>query len=958
MQLSLGLTVHGFTVNRITPVPEQALTLYEMEHEQSGAKLIYAEKEDPNKVFGVAFKTIPTDSTGVFHILEHCMLNGSEKYPLKEPFVNLLKTSMQTFLNAMTFPDKTVYPVASQNEKDFTNLMSVYLDAVFAPNLRKNREVFLQEGWHYEVLSPDAPLIYKGVVYNEMKGAMSSVNDVIEEANMAALFTDTCYRHNSGGDPEVIPTLTYEQFLASYRKYYHADNAILYLYGAMELEEKLAFLDEAYLSKFKREEGAIEVEFQPPVVNDSYTAEYEIGENDSLEQNTYITRAYCVGDYTDPERILALSVLNEALMSANESPLKKALLEASLGQDVKGQLVDGILQPYYVFELDKTEAEQKEKFLSVLETELRRLSEEGIDREVLEASLNRMEFKLREMDYGSFPRGLVNYFDILSSALYGGKPEAFLCYESAIAHMREGLANGYFEALIKDCFLTGKHHATVVVTPSKTLAEERLKRASEKAEGYKASLSQEELAALIEENKTLIAHQSEEDTPEQIATLPRLSLSDLGDAPEEAGTEVKDGVLFHETDTNGIVYLNYYFDLSSVAEEDLPYVTMLGSVYGKLGTKRTPAQKIVNEIKLNFGDLKFSTTIVPHGSEECTAALTVSCSVLKQNVAKALSLLSEILNETEFTAEGVSRILTQNAAQSKIMVVQAGHQYAIGMLSSYLTAAGVYKEALSGVAFCRKLNRTAESFDADCVLGKFSALSDAILRKGDCVVSVTGDRSCLAAYEENAAAFAVNAVPTLRYATATPEGKNEGIAIPADINYVAKGFNYAAAGETYCGVYEVLSQILQYDYLWNEVRVKGGAYGTGFIADKSTIAFWSYRDPNVANTLAAFDGAEEYLNGFAADEDAVTGYIIGTIAARERPRSPRMDGNAADLRYFAGITPEERALARRQMIGTTAEDIRACAKLIREMKEKCAVSVVGNKKTIEASGAVRTVTDL
>lgn len=957
MQLELGKTYHGFTVKRIAPVADQNATLYELLHTQSGAELIYMDREDSNKVFGVAFKTIPTDSTGVFHILEHCMLNGSEKFPLKEPFVNLLKSSMQTFLNAMTFPDKTVYPVASQNEKDFFNLMSVYLDAVFAPNLRTNREVFMQEGWHYEITQADAPLVYKGVVYNEMKGAMSSIDDVLQQATMTALFPDTCYRHNSGGDPEVIPELTYEQFLASYQKYYHADNAILFLYGTMDLDEKLAFIDKEYLSKYQNEGVEIGIDVQAPVINENYTCAYEIGETDSTEENTYMTRAYCVGSYRDQERLLALQVLNDALMSTNESPLKKALLAASLGKDVKGYLLDGIQQPIYSFELDKTEAPRKEEFCAVLDREIGRIVNEGIDREVLEASLNRMEFKLREMDTGALPKGLLYYFDILSSKLYGGKPELYLCYEETLKKLRAGLETGYFENVLRTCFLESDHKAAVVVTPSKELAGERQARAEQKAAQDKAKLTAEQLQALIEENETLLAHQSVPDSPEQIALLPTLKLSDLGEAPKEMGTECLDGMLYHAADTNGIVYLNYYFDIGGVAEEDLPYVSMLASVYGKLGTEQTPAHKLTNQIKLNFGDLQFAPMVVSRSDTACKAALSVSCSILKHNLPKALHILGEILTSTVFSEQEVRQILVQSAAQEKVKVMQNGHQAALSQLASYLTTAGVYQERLNGIFYCRAVNHVAAQFEGEAVLEKFRKLSEQIFTASACTVSLTGDESCLAAVQA-AGVLPLPAGTAQSPCTVTPEIKNEGVIIPAGINYVAKGLNYQKEGLQYSGTLEVLGQILQYDYLWNQIRVKGGAYGTGFRVDRSTIAFWSYRDPNVGATLAAFDGAEEYLKKFAADEGTMTGYIIGTLANREKPFTPRISGKIADQRYFAGVTAEMRAQARREILGTTAKQIQDCAVLIGKMKEANVISVVGNAKAVEESGAFRTVAEL
>ena len=942
MKFDVGQTLHGFVVEKKQRVEELDCTMYELTHAHSGARLVYLDRADDNKVFGIGFKTVPEDSTGVFHILEHCMLNGSEKFPLKEPFVNLLKNSMQTFLNAMTFPDKTVYPVASCNEKDFTNLMTVYLDAVFAPLLRTNENVFLQEGWHYELKDRDADPVYKGVVYNEMKGAMSSVFDVLDKCMTAALYPDTCYRFNSGGDPEHIPDLTYEQFLAAYRKHYHADNSVIFLYGTMDLPAKLALIDEEYLSRFSKSGSHIVIQEQAPVIDRNARGSYAIGPEDEEKDNAYCAIGWCIGGHEDKERAMAFDVLNGVLLSTNDSPLKKAIMEAGLGKDVKGDTQASLLQPAYILSLHKTNDGVAEQFEKVVRDTLSALVEHGLDREALEAAVNNYEFKLREMETGGFPKGVLLGLGVIGDAIYGGDPAASLRYEEAIRHMREGISEGYFEKLIETWLLGSKHYAIVTVTPSKTLAAEQEARAAEKLKAYKSGLSESETEELLALNERLAAFQSAIDTPEQLATLPSLTIDDLKEAPAPTPTEVLQGegrtLLYHEVQTDGIAYLNLYYNLSEVPLERISALSAMASMLGALPTARHTAKELNTLVKLHLGDVRFSVGVYAKDTSSCMPVLTASCSVLEGKLDKAVDILREIMDETVFDEGEVAKLLEQDKAMTQMRIMQAGHMAALTMLGARLSAAGVCKEAASGVTYYRALQNTNASALIESIRGTEW--------KKSLTVSLTGSR---AAKEECLALLGRLETSEGAMRTISPARRtgNPAVTIPAGISYVCKGAS-GFEGKYREGTLKVFEQILGLDYLWGEVRAKGGAYGVGVLTDRDSISFYSYRDPNVAGTLEAYDGAEEYLKNFSVSQEEMTGYVIGTIAGIERPRSPRLQGTAADSDYFNGKDGAYKAQVRREILATTQEDIRALASLIATVKEQNVASAVGNAEKISS----------
>ena len=951
MNFTVNQVIGGFTVKKIEFVKELDCNFIAMEHEHSGAKLVYIDRDDVNKVFGIAFKTVPEDSTGVFHILEHCMLNGSEKYPLREPFVNLLKNSLQTFLNAMTYPDKTVYPVASRNEKDFMNLMSVYLDAVFAPNLRTNKNVFLQEGWHYELEDADADPVYKGVVFNEMKGAMSSVFDVLERGFMTALYPDTCYAYNSGGEPCVIPELTYEQFLASYHKHYHADNASIFLYGQMDLEEKLSFIDREYLSGFEKSGNKIEIQRQSPVINLDAEEEYAIGEEEEEKDNAYCQLGWCIGEYDEQEKLLAFEVLNSVLLSTNDSPLKKAIMQAGLGQDVKGQVLTDVLQPAYCIQLHKTNVGEGERFRSVVYSTLESLAKEGLDKKTLQAAINNLEFKLREMETGGFPQGVLYGLNTAAAMVYGGDPALYLRYEQPIEKFRREMENGYFERLIEETLLKSKHYALLTVKPSKTLGARQAAEEKAKCKAYKDGLSKEGVEALLSMNRTLRAFQETEDTPEQLATLPTLSLSDLDREPTIVPTEevCKEGrkLLFHKVATGGIVYLTLYYNVGSIPLEQMPLLAMKTSMLGKLATARHTAEDLNTEVRLHLGDIKFGTSVFSRDSSSCMPMVTASCSFIEGQENVALSLLREVLETTRFEEAEVQKLLAQKTAEMQMRIMQAGHVVGMALLSSRLTVGGVYRNAMEGFGFYRALKQMSA---ADLVNAKFTILSDNL------TVSVTGSERAFANMLERISSFE-RADSSLLAVSAPLATGNEAIAVPAGVSYVCKGVS-GFQGEYKLGTLKVMAQILNLDYLWNEVRAKGGAYGVGIVAEENVASFYSYRDPNVANTLGVYDRSEDYLAGLALSESDLTGYIIGTVAGEEPTLSPKMQAMKGDRCFFDGVTPEKQRQTREELLSTTLADLHKTAALGRAVREGNHVAAVGNPDKLKESGAFDEISSL
>lgn len=995
MDLIPGSQLHGFTVRSRETLPEIDGTAYVLDHDKSGAQLLYLQNDDNNKAFSVAFKTPPADDTGVFHILEHSVLCGSDKFPAKEPFVNLLKSSMQTFLNAMTFPDKTMYPVASTNDQDLLNLVDVYLDAVLHPAIYRKRAIFEQEGWHYELggdVEADegdsvvgdavamteaedgsARLTLNGVVYNEMKGALSDPNSVLYDELQAALFPDTAYRFESGGTPRAIPDLTYEQFLEEHRRHYRLDNSYLTLYGDLDLNAMLAFLDERYLSPVADEQAAatgIDAEGAP-------LGPHELAEQAPVRalgvakrmatapENACAGLGYVIGNASERTRIVAVDILLDAIMGSNEAPLKRALLDAGLAADAQGFLADSLLQPFAVLQLRGLEEGGAARFRPVVEEALRGLADGGLDRSLVEASLSRAEFVMRERDFG-VADGVALAMSALAGWLYDDDAAtSYLKYEDDFAFLRNALNKGYFEELIRQVFLESRHMAEVEIVPvdgDEDAYEQARLNAAE------AAMTPEDFVRVADEEAALRRLQEEPDSPEALASLPRLSVSDIGETPTEpAYGLVEDApvtTLRHHAPTRGIAYAYRYFDLDRVAFEELPYVAVLGMVLGKLDTARHSASELDTLVNGKLGNLSFFAEIYEDAANPAKLApkLVVSASALTENVRELAELPREIMLETDFSDTGkIKDVLQQRRIGMEQGFANAGHASAMAHLASYYLPAGVAREQLGGVGFYRFLKELLASYDerADDLAARLADLAERLFVDDALTVSFTGSDEDFDRFWAAGGSMGRTGNGETRLVVPAPVVRNEAFIVPTDVCYAAQGFDRRAFDAGYTGTWQVAARALSYDYLWNEVRVKGGAYGAGFqTARTGNLRFYSYRDPHLDETLARFAGASAWLAAFDPADDEMEGYVVSTVAGFDTPLKARALVRRQDGDFFGDRTPKARLETRAQMIAANAQELRSLAEPIAQAVAENAVCAFGNRDIIEAADADLEVIDL
>lgn len=947
--LKLNESVHGFIFNEKKYVEEIKSDVFIGSHEKSGARIMYVASEDENKVFSISFKTVPQDDTGVMHILEHSVLNGSDKYPVREPFVELLKSSMQTFLNAMTYPDKTMYPVASCNEKDFENLMDVYLDAVFHPAIYNKKEIFLQEGWHYEGGEKEC---FRGVVYNEMKGEMSSEDSVLTETLQNTLFPDVCYSKNSGGDPKAIPSLTYEQFIETHKKFYHPENSYIYLYGKMNVEEKLRLMDEGYLSGYDRINADIKVGLQPDC--GFLYKEERYDSEEGAESATHYAFGYKAGAFSDHEKLMAISILLDSVASNNESPLKKALLDNKICEEVFTYLDDQLISPYVCIALKRCNNDD-EKVKAALVEIVKDIVKQGIDKEIIEANINRAEFKCREADFGNMPAGLIYCTQVMASWLYGGDPTLLLTYENEFKNLRKKAEGDYFERLLEELVLNSPHSAMVKIVPDANLSDEKAEAEKARVQAYREKIGEEGLKRAKEELEALQRMQNAVDTPEALSTIPVLDLKYISPTVEETPFDIKeyDGtkILCHNIDTKKILYSILYFDLGTLSTEELSYASLAAKLIGRLATKNKTAKDIINKIKINLGSFGVSIgTYAPVDQKEnVSAKLRVSFSALGENVENAIKLVGELIRETDFSNETeIKKMILQEKLGMENSMARNGHSVAVRRAASYFSAEDAINQHISGIDYYFFIKSIADSFGAETIEALKSVLQKAI-NKDNMTLSITGDQDIFAKGVENIHLLGLEkGNKCTGVLTKATEVKNEGVKVPTDVCFVAKAASVSMANAHVSGSMFVLAHILTYDYLWNTIRAKGGAYGTGFTVNLSgDIALYSYRDPNLQDTVSAFDKTYEYLADFTASEREMTKYIVGTVAASDRPKSPFVKAVRADDFYFANISTQFRNRIRKEMLETTQEDIRNLSPVLKELMEKNLLCVVSGKARIE-----------
>ena len=937
---------------------------YLMRHKKSGARVLLVENNDENKVFSIGFRTPPSDSTGVPHIMEHSVLCGSKNFPAKDPFVELVKGSLNTFLNAMTYPDKTVYPVASCNDKDFQNLMHVYMDAVLHPNIYQHEEIFRQEGWSYKLDSLDDKLEYNGVVYNEMKGAFSSPEGVLDRVVLNTLFPDTSYANESGGDPEVIPELTYEQFLDFHRKYYHPSNSYIYLYGDMDMEEKLKWLDLEYLSKYEEIQVDSKIKYQEPfaeVVEKEIA--YSIASDESESENTYLSYNKVIGTSLDRELYLAFQILDYALLSAPGAPLKKALTDAGIGKDIMGSYDNGIYQPIFSVIAKNAEKSQKDIFVETVEEVLRTLVTDGIDKKALEAGINYHEFRYREADFGNYPKGLMYGLQMMDSWLYDDeKPFIHIEALDTFEFLKKQVQTDYYEQLIQKYLLDNTHGAIVVVKPERGRTARMEKELEEALQAYKTSLSKGEQERLVERTKALEAYQSEPDAEEDLERIPILKREDISReiAPiiNEELTLAGVPVVFHEIETNGIGYMDVMFDASDIAEEELPYLGILQSVLGIIDTTHYEYGELFNEINVHTGGIGTSLELyndVTNVKEKAfRSTFEVKAKALYQKLPMAFEMIGEILSESKLEdTKRVKEILAMLKSRLLMKFQSSGHTTAALRAMSYASPSAKLKDMTSGIEFYEKVAYLEEHFEEEKArLTEILAnLTKKLFRSDRMMISFTASKAGLSGMETMIEGLKgklfeeeTKETPCILHC----EKKNEGFKTASKVQYVARAGNFIDQGVPYHGALQILKVILSYDYLWQNVRVIGGAYGC--MTNFNRIGegyFVSYRDPNLKRTMDVYEGVVDYLENFTVTDRDMTKYIIGTMSNIDQPMTPAIKGERSMNLYMNRVSEEMIQKERCQILEAQQEDIRKLAPVVEAVLRADQICVIGGEEKIE-----------
>lgn len=938
-----------------------------LRHKKSGARIAILSNNDDNKVFYIGFRTPPEDETGVPHIIEHTTLCGSKKFPVKDPFIELAKGSLNTFLNAMTYPDKTVYPVASCNDQDFKNLMDVYLDAVFNPNITKYEEIFKQEGWHYELTGKDDELKINGVVYNEMKGAYSSPDEVLSSQIYRSLFPDNTYSKDSGGNPEYIPKLTYEAYLDFYHKYYHPSNSYIYLYGDMDVVERLEWLDKEYLSLYDYKKVNSEINKQPAFDEiKNVEAQYSITMDDSQENKTYLSYNRVVGDSLDEMLYQAFDVLDYALVSSPGAPVKQALIDAGIGDDVYGSYDAGILQPVFSFVAKNANASQADEFESIIENTLKEVVKTGINKEALLAGINSSEFKFREADFGQFPKGLLFGLNCLDSWLFDDmKPFIHLECLGTFAKLRKAVDTDYFEKLIQEYLLDNTHGSSVTVKPKRGLGNEREEALAKELSDYKASLSDEEIKKLIEDTEHLKKYQEEPSSDEDLRKLPMLTRADMKKNAmpfsniEDELLDVK--VVRHDIESNGIDYISFLFDAGDFAQSELGYLGFFTNALGLVSTEKYSYTDLANATNIYTGGISTGTASHPDIKDRNNFVFKfeVKLKVLEKNLDKALELMEQMLLSSDFTdTKRLGELVAQIKARLQANLSSSGHLVAAMRSMSSFSRYALYQDELKGIAFYRSICHIEKELSESpkSVSDKLAAIAKKLFARNRMLISFTGNNEAYGnakpSLEKVIAGF--NKMSTVgNQAEVHFNTAKEAFIDASQIQYVAKTGDFICEGYEYTGALRLLRIILSYDYLWINVRVKGGAYGcmNTFLRSGESY-FVSYRDPNLSDTLDVYDRIPEYIKSFSPDERDMTKYIIGTFSALDTPMNPEAKGSRSLSAYLEGITYEQIQKERNEILNAQPEDIRRLADLVEAVLKKDSICVIGNENMIKESAGL------
>lgn len=944
-----------------------------LRHKKSGARIAVISNEDNNKVFSIGFRTPPEDSTGVAHILEHSVLCGSERFPVKDPFVELVKGSLNTFLNAMTYPDKTLYPVASCNDRDFANLMEVYLDAVLFPNICKHREIFLQEGWHYELEDAAAEITYNGVVYNEMKGVFSSPKEVLFSAMLEQLFPDTSYSVEYGGTPDAIPELSYEQFLAFHKRYYHPANSYIYLYGDMDVRERLEWMDREYLSRFEKISLDSSIKIQEPFARQKTVESfYSVNNAEEAKSAAYFAYNVAVGAEPDPVRDTALSLLCTALVNVPGAPVKQALIAAGIGEDVSAMYTEDVQQPFFSLVAQNAPEDKGEEFLTIVTDTIKDCIRKGIHKKSLMAALNSIEFSMREADSGTCPKGLRYGQMMLTTWLYDDtKVFDSLHWSPVFKKLKELLATDYFERLAQEYLLDNTHGVFLKLLPKVGLLAEKEAVLAEKLAAYKAGLTEKELAALVEQTKALKRYQEKPSTAEELATIPRLTREDIRKESSPIINEVKtmNGItaLHQELFSNGIAYVRLLFDMRKLPAELLPYASLLGGLFGRMDTKHHSYLDLNNEININTGGIStdIMTTSRYDDIHRYKVYFTVEGKAMYDRVPELMSCFGELLTETVFDqTDRIREVLLELKSGLEDTCTEMAHRAVLRRATSYFAEVGVAMELTDGIAYYDFVSELLEQFETrkETLVAKLYETYSCIFAKDVLTISVTADAEGYDRVERESAALFAGLAETAKGSglVLVPEKKNEGFMTPGQVQYVCCAGDFKAEGLSYTGAYEVLRTAMSYGYLWTNVRVKGGAYGAALsVMENGRMAFYSWRDPQLARTMQVYEDAVKYIEAFDADDAEMTKYVIGTMSSMDMPRNPRMEGERGCASYLTGMTQEAVQKKRDEILNVTVSDIRALAAGVRTMlSQKCFCTIGSAPKIKEDSAKFMEIKDL
>lgn len=935
---------------------------YLLKHKKTGARIALLSNEDENKVFTIGFRTPPTNSTGVAHIIEHTVLCGSEKYPSKDPFMELEKSSLNTFLNAMTYPDKTVYPVASCNDTDFQNLMSVYMDAVFHPNIYKEKKIFMQEGWHYEMEDENDELTINGVVYNEMKGAFSSGDDVLYREITSALYPDITYGLESGGDPDFIPELSYEEYLDFHRKYYHPSNSYIYLYGNMDMAEKLEWMDREYLSYYDFLEVDSEIPLQKGFDSMAEVKKfYSVSENESEEDNTYLSYNLAIGDSLDRKLYVAFQVLDYVLCSSKGAPVKEALIHKGIGTEVYSFYENGIKQPYFSFVAKNTNESEKQEFVDTIQNCLRELVKNGIDEKALLAGINNFEFRYREADFGNYPKGLMYGLQMFDSWLYDeSAPFSHVEANETFAFLRKQVGQGYFEKLIEDYILNNHHSALLILAPKKGLTEIKDKELAEKLADIKAHMTEDEIKTIVKETRELLEWQEKEDSREVLAKIPTLKRSDIKKEAEglvnELGKIKDNDFLYHDVFTNGIGYLRLVFSIDELPGKYYPYLGILKNILCSVDTEKHSYGELNHELNIISGGLGFSivTYTDSKDSDRYKTTFEVKTKAFYDSLEKVLDMIHEILFSSKLDSkERIREILEETCSRMEGDLVAAGHVTAVGVAESYFSKSAKISEIVGGFAAYQLLVSILENYEekAPELMRLLQEMVEHIFRKENLMIDLTATkegaeeiRRIMPAFMERLATTPV----TKEHFEPEMEKKNEGLACAAQVQYVCRAGNFLNKGFTYSGALRVVKSILGREYLWNNVRVKNGAYGCMCAFRQSGDSYFvSYRDPKIRETVEIYKAAADYIENFNGSEDDITKFIIGTISDLDIPLNPAAKGNRSMTAFMSNYTFEEIQKERDEILATTQSDIQKTADIIRAFMSDDCFCVVGNEAKIK-----------